>query len=305
MRPVPVPSRLVELAPLAFLALATAAAHGQGTSGRLVDPSLGFAMTLAPGWLAGQREAVHLVGHMTQPGFLAVAHYPGTFSRPDLLGAPAQGFHDESLQVAAIQPLVQRHFPAGAGEGLYYQVQGTMGGSPVRGWLGWFLGPTGQAVLVTALAAPADFPGFDAPARAMLDSVEIAAPVAAGAVAEWKRLLAGKKLTHLWSYSSSSFGGGYAGGSSEQYWHLCADGRYWATSRSSMAIDASGGGASGSAHGQGREVGRWDVVGTADAAALLLTDSKGGVERLPLSIERGLKYMGGKKFFVTEDVVCP
>lgn len=124
-----------------------------------------------------------------------------------------------------------------------------------------------------------------------------------GLIQEWKQVLAGNKLVHTWSESSSG-GGGFVGLAVEESLHFCNNGQILYKSNSRVSGDVDG--ASASSGGADHQVlGQWQIVDAdAQKAALEFAGDNGAKAQGILQVVNNGLYLGRKRVSVNQSELC-
>ena len=112
---------------------------------------------------------------------------------------------------------------------------------------------------------------------------------------QWARVLAGRKVTYMESYSSGS-AGGY---NIKLEYYFCSNGEFALYNNSLVSVDA--GGASGSSGGTGWRKGSWKILTNGNYAGVELSFVEGEKPRYLLFRENGKTYFDRARVFVTND----
>lgn len=122
-------------------------------------------------------------------------------------------------------------------------------------------------------------------------------------IPEWKKVLAGNKLVHTWSESSSG-GGGFVSLAVEESVHFCNNGQVLYKSNSRVGGDVDG--ASASSGGTDHQVlGKWQIVDAdAQRAALEFTGENGAKAQGLLQVANNRLYLGRKRVSVNQSELC-
>lgn len=271
----------------------------------------GFRMALGPGWRWRETDAAVLFGHETIPGLVVAAEHDEVLTAEDVAEVAQKGYHQPpGFDFSPRTPGKVQRVATGGGQGYYFRVVGKLDGKDAEGFVGVFLTPASQTLVVLTLAEPAKWAQLEGPARSMLDSVRLYAPIrppappaAAAAtplVQQWDQELRGNKILYMWSYSSSGGGGSYGSTSSNKEWHLCPNGSYWYRGRSHSHIDtgtAGGGWGLGNSSGRGDEQGRWRVATNGQEPIVVFEPQGGQPYHYVLSKRKKLGSSYRKKHF--------
>lgn len=158
------------------------------------------------------------------------------------------------------------------------------------------IGEAGNGVIVFFGGPAEQAPYYRELAAVTADSVGFGPPRTEAGAGQWQAFLAGKMLKRMSSYYSGSTDGAYVGSSSSQTLHLCSDGSYAYSSRSSMGVDG-GGGVSGYNAGDVRQTGRWTVEIIGARVLLTLRGSDGEFTQHTLQVQGEHTYVDGERVY--------
>lgn len=268
--------------------------------GAMSDPGWGLRFTPPEGWTARPIDGGFLLGADALKGFILVAPLEAT-TLDDVRAEAQQGLADGQgtylTLTGALEPFGEN--------GLAGDFNGTVGGQPARARVVGLLSPHGAGATILGAVEPASYTPQHAEAvEALARSVRFAPPEATPLVTQWQTRFAGRRLTHMESYSSNG-GGGYGGYSDKKVYDLCPDGTFAGQEHFNLSVDT-GGAFGGTRNNSGPMRGRWQVRAQAGQAVLEMTDPGGAVARYHLEDRNGATYIDGQRWYVTNDATsCP
>ena len=255
---------------------------------RVESASDGVSFAIPAEWLGGlpPDSAAFMLGSATRAG-IGMIILRATASWEEIeafLNQPQDLGGGVVLTPSAPGTRTHRGYEIGLSNALYSgHAIGRMGDQG-NGAIVFFGGPAEQAAYYRELAA------------GTADSIGFSAPRASSASGPWQAHLAGMMLKRMSSYYSGGTDGAYVGSSSSQTLHLCSDGSYAYSSRSSVAADA-GGGVSGYSAGDGAQTGRWAVEVIGARVLLTLRDADGEVTQHTLDVQGERTYVDGDRVY--------
>lgn len=290
---------LLALLLLAF-ALFTPANAQSPLTGAVSNAVLGVSFTAPDGWIGQETPAGYLYGSYTEPGIILVLTHELT--NLDALRAEAQqGLQDENgTALFPSSPLESL-----GDNGLGGDFSGTIEGEQVQAYVAGFISPHGgPGVTVMAATSPGQFTdAHRAHVRGVGRSLRFSKPDTGPVTAQWQQLLAGTRLTYLWSHYSGGVDGAYVGGSERIVIDLCPQGYFNYAGNSSVAADAGFGGgstASGFSSGNNEGSGSWQVAARGAQPLLRLSFHDGTVREYALTQgPKGETLLDGERYFRT------
>lgn len=274
------------IAAFLFTALALAAQQ----TGTIEYKESGLVFTIPQGWVGQESGEAFVMGSNTEPGLLMLLPHESN-SLETLRQEAAAGLQDESI---SLQPEgVLKNISSNGIGGLF---SGTVQGEKAKAYIIGLINPHGPGLTIIAMTEAGKYAArYEQLALALAKSVRFSKPESAPAVQEWKKELMNKRLSYIYSSSSSTFG--YTGMSETEEMWLCAQGYFQYKSDSSNSFDT--GGAFGYSGGKDRGAGTWDVVPNNSGGAMIqLIFQNGTVKNFNIQGVKGQKlYLGGYGYF--------
>lgn len=267
-----------------------------------VAEAYGVRVDPGEGWSFQTSDEGVLFRHTQLPGLVLGKILEEELEASQLKAAAREGLTEGRTRLKARREPEFEELSLGEGSGLAFSVEGVLEGQEVRGRAGLFLPPGAMPILFLAVSEPKLWPKLAPGAQEFLKKVRLFAG-SNPQVRAWDEELRGKKVEYLWSYSSSSPGGGFGSTSQNRVWHLCQDGSYWYQGRSHLHLDTGNGPGSGpgwstgSARGRGQEWGQWKILPEGDQAVIWFGAQTGGEARYRLSKRRKRGTSFRQKFF--------
>ena len=142
-------------------------------------------------------------------------------------------------------------------------------------------------------------------AQAVINSAKLFKPVPRPRDKQWERKLTNRKLSYLYSSSSSGYDGSYTGSSTTIRIGLCP-GHFTYYSNDSYTVNAgmgvgsnTGSGSTAVGHSSGKGQGTWKVEKRGNRSTLVLDFHDGTVREYNLSKDEGKTYLDGTRYFNT------
>ncbi len=279
----------VAVAPPAAVEAPRGAAATGGPS--LSDEGWGIRFTLPAGWKGARGPEGFTLGSDTHKGLIVVFPHDAT-SLSELSDGAREGFVDGSVKLTMTGTPV----PFGT-TGIGAEFAGTDDGVRARAYAVGLLSGIGSGAVALAVVEAAS---YDASYRRFVESLATSTtfqkPPVPEAVSSWQQDLRGKLLEYLAYYRSSGFSSGSGSTSQNERIVLCKDGSFSYRDSSRSSIDAGSTAIYSSGAGQG--MGRWSVVGSGDAATLVLAfNGSTTTYRYPLQMRGGRLYLNGYKYY--------
>lgn len=268
------------------------------------DAQWGIRFTVPEGWRGVKDGGVFLLGSDETAGLIVLMPHEAT-TIADLEAGAREGLVDEGTRLRLSGPVSRR----ADGRGVTARFTGQVDGAPAEAYAVGVLPEHDLGVVVIAATSPEAF-GEDhiGLADEIAQSVEFAEPVVPPITMEWRRDLAGYRLTYLWSYDSGvSVDGSYSGGSQRTVIDLCEPGHFSYYNSSSMSVDSGGADYAVSVGGGGSQegLGRWSIVTYSDGPYLKLEFNDGDVLEYGLEWNDSALYMDGSRYFRTNGSYNP
>lgn len=255
------------------------------------DPNLGFSIRIDDSF--SQLSEDGNVFYFTTPDNSAtviVKNWPG-LSVEAVRAAGGSGYQDEGLLLSTTAAPSEKQLTGGWG--LSVAVEGKLERHNIRGRLGGFVGEQGQGFIILVAALPDKWPGYQARARAIFDSIRFIEYSGGAGVAKWKNYLTGMRLAYRSTYS---------GGSSSEDYYLCSDGSFLQSGSSSDFAGAAGVSVFGQSSNRGS--GNWTIQAIDGEAHIVFRYHDGSQSNARLEDRDGKTLLNGSRYFVVNNDQC-
>ncbi len=242
----------------------------------------GISFAMPPGWKAGERQGLLLLGSDTEAGLIIIRLARKT-TLEQLIRDYGEGMQDEGIQ---LMPTMQAHaFPAGQNRAAAGELAGVaQDGARIRARTVAVASPFGDAVVVLGMTTEEKYAGLKPRVDSIAGSFQFTQPQAPPVV---------EAIAGQWYYfSSSSFG------SSERYLNLCSDGRFSENS----SIYSSG--SAGTGYGEGGQTAQWTGDGDEGQGTVTVTHPNGETSQFQYQLNRGDLMVGGRRYARYGDGSC-
>ena len=284
---------------LIFIFLTLLSSASAQKTGRIDYPAIGLSFTIPEGWVGQEGDGVFMMGSNSLPGVVLIstsdAHSLESIRQEALAGVVDQAA-GINLQLSSTLEDLGKQSIGG-------EFSGVLENQSAKAYIIGMNNPYGQSLIIMAATLSNLYNNqYVNVARQIFKSITFSKPIIPPVVNQWKKRLAGTRLTYMESYSSYDYsnpnftsGGSYA---QKEQIDLCPEGYFNYNEQFNMSVGAPG--ASGMARDGGRGAGKWKVIPNAQGNAVLqLSFHTGEIYEYVLSFEEDKTFLNGTRYFRT------